>query len=180
MTIGALDPAKYNHRSLVTVKNVNRIGFWETPITSVEIGGKAIPGLENRTGILDTGTVRFFSTDTDLNLTNINAYRLSLLLRRRWGSPFYAHIADRGTWTTGRRSYTWLHTWCIFRGVYMDHTLHYKCDHIPENQEQGFLHRSTGPSVPSRRCWQARWRLFLGYHLRQYRSLRFANWVVGE
>jgi hypothetical protein len=57
MTLGGLNPAKYNAGSSVVVKNVNQFGFWETPISQVKIGGKPI-GWTNRTGILDTGTVR--------------------------------------------------------------------------------------------------------------------------
>lgn len=59
MTLGGMNPAWYDSRSLVTVKNQNKLGFWETPINLVKINGKST-GWTNRTGVLDTGTVRTF------------------------------------------------------------------------------------------------------------------------
>jgi hypothetical protein len=48
-----MDPARYIARSTVTVKNINKLGFWEAPINLVKINGKST-GWTNRTGILDT------------------------------------------------------------------------------------------------------------------------------
>lgn len=60
MTLGGMNPARYDAKSTVTVKNLNKLGFWETPINEVKIDGKPT-GWTNRTGVLDTGTVRAFS-----------------------------------------------------------------------------------------------------------------------
>lgn len=57
MTLGGLNPAKYDAKSIVVVKNVNEFGFWETAINQIKIGGRTT-GWTNRTGVLDTGTVR--------------------------------------------------------------------------------------------------------------------------
>ena len=59
MTLGGMDPARYEPGSTVTVKNINKLGFWEAPINQVKIDGN-FTGWTNRTGVLDTGTVRIF------------------------------------------------------------------------------------------------------------------------
>ncbi|KXN91696.1 putative aspartic-type endopeptidase CTSD [Leucoagaricus sp. SymC.cos] len=56
MTLGGMNPALYDARSIVAVKNVNKLGYWEAPIKQVKINGKST-GWANRTGVLDTGTV---------------------------------------------------------------------------------------------------------------------------
>jgi len=55
ITFGGLDQTKFNTNSLVTVKNVNKLGFWETGLDSITVNGKDL-GLQKRTTILDTGT----------------------------------------------------------------------------------------------------------------------------
>jgi len=59
MTLGGMDPARYEAGSTVTVKNINKLGFWEVPISQVKMAGNST-GWTNRTGVLDTGTVRTF------------------------------------------------------------------------------------------------------------------------
>ncbi|KDQ14371.1 hypothetical protein BOTBODRAFT_32830 [Botryobasidium botryosum FD-172 SS1] len=55
ITFGGLDQTKFNTNSLVTVKNVNALGFWETGLDAVTVNGQDL-GLKKRTTILDTGT----------------------------------------------------------------------------------------------------------------------------
>ena len=47
-------------------KNVSPDGFWELPIDSITVDGTDI-GLDGRTAILDTGTVRTQSASPFLN-----------------------------------------------------------------------------------------------------------------
>lgn len=57
LTLGALNPAKYDPKTLVTVPNVSPLGFWEAKLQDVIVNGKKL-GWTNRTAIFDTGTVR--------------------------------------------------------------------------------------------------------------------------
>ncbi|KAF9453436.1 acid protease [Macrolepiota fuliginosa MF-IS2] len=66
MALGGMNPAKYDSKSVVTVKNLNRIGFWETPINEVKIDGKP-SGWTNRTGVLDTGTALLMAPREDVD-----------------------------------------------------------------------------------------------------------------
>jgi hypothetical protein len=59
MTLGGMDPAKYDASTAITLKNINKLGFWEAAISQVKIDSKPT-GWINRTGILDTGTVCAF------------------------------------------------------------------------------------------------------------------------
>jgi hypothetical protein len=59
MTLGAMNPAKFDTESVVTVPNVNDRGFWEGAVDGVVVNGTDM-GWTNRTAIFDTGTVRFF------------------------------------------------------------------------------------------------------------------------
>lgn len=54
ITFGGLDESKFDSKSLVTVDNINQLGFWEAPLT-VSVDGQDL-GLNGRTAILDTGT----------------------------------------------------------------------------------------------------------------------------
>ncbi|KAF9466568.1 aspartic peptidase A1 [Collybia nuda] len=65
MTLGAMNPAKYNSKTLVTVPNVNPLGFWEAIIDGVKINGKDM-GWKNRTAILDTGTTLIIAPEPDV------------------------------------------------------------------------------------------------------------------
>ena len=64
MTLGGMDPARYETGSTVPVKNINKLGFWEVPISQVKIDGNST-GWTNRTGVLDTGTVCTFLSISD-------------------------------------------------------------------------------------------------------------------
>jgi len=55
ITFGALDPAKFDASTLVTVDNVNTQGFWEASLDGASVNGQDL-GLSGRTTILDTGT----------------------------------------------------------------------------------------------------------------------------
>lgn len=55
ITFGALDTTKFDQKTLVTVDNVSKVGFWEAPVDGITVNGKDV-GLQNRTAILDTGT----------------------------------------------------------------------------------------------------------------------------
>ncbi|KAJ7284664.1 aspartic peptidase domain-containing protein [Mycena rebaudengoi] len=56
ITLGGMDPSKYNASSLVRVRNINKRGFWEASLDAVRVNGKDL-GLTNRSCIFDTGTV---------------------------------------------------------------------------------------------------------------------------
>lgn len=57
MTIGGMNPDRYIQDTLVTVKNVNKKGFWEAPIDEVAVNGVRLDSVTgNRSGVLDTGT----------------------------------------------------------------------------------------------------------------------------
>ena len=56
MTLGGLNPARYDSKTIVTVPNINQHGFWETPIDAIFVNHKNM-GWKNRTAIFDTGTV---------------------------------------------------------------------------------------------------------------------------
>lgn len=83
LTLGGMNPDKYDPDTLVTVPNVNLLGFWEAEIGAVTVNGNDM-GWTNRTAIMDTGTVRLmlrsarqcllYSTDT------------SFFSDRRWSS----------------------------------------------------------------------------------------------
>lgn len=63
ITFGGLDESKFDPNSLVTVDNVNPLGFWEADFT-VSIDGQDL-GLAGRTGILDTGTTLIVAPAND-------------------------------------------------------------------------------------------------------------------
>lgn len=56
VAFGGMNPALYQHDSLVTVPNINTRGFWEVVIAHTLINDVALK-LKHRTAILDTGTV---------------------------------------------------------------------------------------------------------------------------
>jgi len=55
ITFGGLDTSKFDAKTLVTVNNVNQLGFWEADMPEISVDGKNA-GLQGRTAILDTGT----------------------------------------------------------------------------------------------------------------------------
>jgi len=64
LTLGALDPSKFDAQSLVTIDNVSPLGFWEVPLDAVTVDGQD-SGLKGRTAILDTGTTLIIAPQTD-------------------------------------------------------------------------------------------------------------------
>lgn len=63
ITFGGLDQTKFDPKTLVTVPNVNRLGFWEAAFTT-SVGGQDL-GLQGRTAILDTGTTLIIAPAKD-------------------------------------------------------------------------------------------------------------------
>ena len=63
ITFGGLDESKFDPKTLVTVKNVNKLGFWEAPFTA-SVDGTDL-GLGARTAILDTGTTLVLVPESD-------------------------------------------------------------------------------------------------------------------
>ena len=63
ITFGGLDESKFDPNSLVTVDNVNQLGFWEADFT-ISVDGQDL-GLANRSGILDTGTTLIIAPTKD-------------------------------------------------------------------------------------------------------------------
>lgn len=57
MTFGAMDPSKYDPLSVVSMRNLNSDGYWQVAMQDVHVDEGAL-GLKDRTGIVDTGTVR--------------------------------------------------------------------------------------------------------------------------
>ncbi|THV02859.1 acid protease [Dendrothele bispora CBS 962.96] len=65
ITFGGLDPAKFDQSTLVTVPNINKVGFWEVSVNSSSVDGVST-GLDQRTAILDTGTTLFVGPTADV------------------------------------------------------------------------------------------------------------------
>ncbi|KAJ6631029.1 aspartic peptidase domain-containing protein [Mycena sp. CBHHK59/15] len=65
LTLGGMDPSKYDASSLVCLKNANPRGFWEASLDSVTVYGKDL-GLTNRSCIFDTGTTLFIAPEKDV------------------------------------------------------------------------------------------------------------------
>ena len=63
ITFGGLDTSKFDPNTLVTFQNVNQDGFWEGAFT-VSVDGQDL-GLQDRTGILDTGTTLIIAPADD-------------------------------------------------------------------------------------------------------------------
>ncbi|GLB40483.1 putative acid protease [Lyophyllum shimeji] len=66
LTLGALNPDKYDRSTLVSVPNVNDLGFWEAKIDKVTVGGKDM-GWTNRSAIMDTGTTLIIAPQEDVD-----------------------------------------------------------------------------------------------------------------
>ncbi|TFK72960.1 aspartic peptidase A1 [Pluteus cervinus] len=64
ITFGALDPAKFKQNTLITLANVNTLGFWEANLDAILVDGKDT-GLAGRTAILDTGTTLIVAPAAD-------------------------------------------------------------------------------------------------------------------
>ena len=64
VTFGGLDTSKFDQKTLVTINNVNKNGFWEAPLDAASLNGKDL-GLNGRTAILDTGTTLLIAPQAD-------------------------------------------------------------------------------------------------------------------
>jgi len=64
ITFGGLDSSKFVANTLVTLPNVNALGFWEASLDSVSVNGMDL-GLNSRTTILDTGTTVMILPEAD-------------------------------------------------------------------------------------------------------------------
>ncbi len=56
LTLGGMNPKKYDPSYMITVSNINDRGFWEVPIDDIQVNGKSL-GLTGRSAVLDTGSV---------------------------------------------------------------------------------------------------------------------------
>ncbi|KAJ6496455.1 aspartic peptidase A1 [Mycena vitilis] len=66
ITVGGMDPTKYNPLSLVRVRNVNTLGFWEAKLDTVKINGRDVR-LHGRSCIFDTGTTLLLAPKRDVD-----------------------------------------------------------------------------------------------------------------
>jgi hypothetical protein len=64
VTFGGLDTSKFDQKTLVTLQNVNKNGFWEGGVDAVSVDGTDL-GLKGRTAILDTGTTLMLVPEND-------------------------------------------------------------------------------------------------------------------
>ncbi|KAJ6570184.1 aspartic peptidase domain-containing protein, partial [Mycena vulgaris] len=67
ITLGGMDPSKYDASSLVIVKNINTGGFWEANLDTVKVNGKDV-GLVGRSCVFDTGTTLFIAPKQDVDV----------------------------------------------------------------------------------------------------------------
>ncbi|PPQ83461.1 hypothetical protein CVT25_007052 [Psilocybe cyanescens] len=67
MTLGGMNPKRYNHKTLVTKKNVNEFGFWGVAVDGIQVGAQDMNWF-NRTVVLDTGTTLIIAPQNDVNV----------------------------------------------------------------------------------------------------------------
>ena len=63
ITFGGLDESKFDSKTLVTLENVSKLGFWEAALTA-SVNGQNL-AINNITGILDTGTTLLLLPQAD-------------------------------------------------------------------------------------------------------------------
>ncbi|KAF9492362.1 acid protease [Pleurotus eryngii] len=85
LTLGAMNPAKFNASTLVTVRNVSPTGFWEAPVDEVRVNGTSI-GLARRSAILDTGSTLLVAPKVDVSAIHM-LIPGSLYTGTRWIIP---------------------------------------------------------------------------------------------
>lgn len=56
ITFGGMDSSKYDAASLVTLKNISPLGYWEADVGGFKVNGKDMKW-SNKSAIFDTGTV---------------------------------------------------------------------------------------------------------------------------
>ncbi|KAK0204685.1 acid protease [Desarmillaria ectypa] len=64
VTFGALDTSKFDSKTLVTLDNQSKQGFWEGAMDSITVSGTDT-GLSGRLAILDTGTTLIIAPQSD-------------------------------------------------------------------------------------------------------------------
>jgi hypothetical protein len=69
ITFGALDPAKFDPSTLITIPNVSKDGFWEGKMDALAVNGTD-SGLKDRTAIFDTGTTGALAPIGDADLVH--------------------------------------------------------------------------------------------------------------
>ncbi|KAG6855807.1 hypothetical protein H0H87_010725 [Tephrocybe sp. NHM501043] len=70
LTLGGLNPARYDPKTLVSVPNISPFGFWQARIQSIGAGPtlQKIPSLaNNRSAIFDTGTTMIIAPKPDVD-----------------------------------------------------------------------------------------------------------------
>ncbi|KAJ7183167.1 aspartic peptidase domain-containing protein [Mycena filopes] len=65
ITIGGMDPSKYQARSLVRLQNVNTAGFWGAKLGAVHVNGQDV-GLVGRSCVFDTGATLLMAQKSDI------------------------------------------------------------------------------------------------------------------
>jgi len=65
VTFGGLDSSKFDQNTLVTINNVNQLGFWEAPMGAVTMNGQQLAVASNA-AILDTGTTLMVWPNNDV------------------------------------------------------------------------------------------------------------------
>ncbi|KAJ7650685.1 aspartic peptidase domain-containing protein [Roridomyces roridus] len=65
ITLGGMDPTKYDPSTLVRLRNVNRLGFWAASLDALKINGKHIKLGKEKECILDTGSTLISVPDED-------------------------------------------------------------------------------------------------------------------
>ncbi|KAG7089786.1 hypothetical protein E1B28_011437 [Marasmius oreades] len=107
MTIGGLNPNQYHKNTLVTIKNVNKKGFWEVPIDGLVVNGVQLGWVAhgNRTGVLDTGTSLLVVTPSDADAIHalIPGARFDFG-QKQWTIPCTSNTSM--TFRFGNRSFT--------------------------------------------------------------------------
>ena len=63
ITFGGLDESKFDSKTLVTLENVSEEGYWESSLIA-SVNGQDL-GIDNVTGILDTGTTLLLLPEAD-------------------------------------------------------------------------------------------------------------------
>ncbi|KAG5634385.1 hypothetical protein H0H81_002148 [Sphagnurus paluster] len=66
LTLGGLNPDKYDPNTLVRLRNISPFGFWEAHVDAVKVGGKDL-GWSTRTALFDTGTTLLIAPPADVS-----------------------------------------------------------------------------------------------------------------
>jgi hypothetical protein len=64
ITFGGLDTSKFDQNTLITIPNINPLGFWEAQMDKVSLNGQDL-NVVGRSAILDTGTTLLIVPSSD-------------------------------------------------------------------------------------------------------------------